>query len=57
MVNDIAILTLETPAKISGAVNVICLPDYVNSFVNRQVTVAGWGSKGEGKRYVRQMIC
>jgi len=55
LVNDIAILTLETPAKISGAVNVICLPDYVNSFVNRQVTVAGWGSKGEGKSQPKEL--
>ena len=45
-VNDIAILTLETLARISNSVKPNCLPtddrSYSN-FVNQKVTVNGWG--------------
>ena len=48
LVNDIAILTLETPARMSNSVKTICLPTISNSYVNRRVTVTGWGNLKEG---------
>jgi secreted trypsin-like serine protease len=47
LVNDIAILTLNTPAKISNSIKTVCLP-LVDAAENERVTVAGWGSTSEG---------
>ena len=32
LVNDIAILTLETPARMSNSIQTVCLPTYQDSF-------------------------
>jgi len=48
LVNDIAILTLETPATISNTIKTVCLPSVDYNYVNKQVTVAGWGALSEG---------
>jgi len=55
LANDIAILTLETPARIGGTINTVCLPDNDYSYYNQIATVAGWGSKGEGKGQPSQL--
>merc|ERR1712062_662282 len=48
--NDIGIITLETPARISNSVRPICLVSsgmrHV-SFANQKVTVTGWGALNE----------
>jgi len=48
LVNDIAILTLETPAQMSRTIGTVCLPSFDNDFLNQKVTVAGWGALAEG---------
>ena len=48
LVNDIAILTLETPARMSNSVKTVCLPTVSSTYVNRRVTVSGWGALSEG---------
>lgn len=48
LINDIAILTLDTPARIGGNIDTICLPTVDYSYENYQVTVAGWGATSEG---------
>merc|ERR1711899_254594 len=48
LVNDIAILTLETPARISDTIQTICLPNYDATHVGEKLTVAGWGTLSEG---------
>lgn len=46
--NDIAILTLETPARMSKSVKPICLPNRrYSTFANQRVTVTGWGALNE----------
>jgi len=50
LVNDIAILTLETPARMSNTIKTVCLPTYDSTFTNQQVTVSGWGALSEGGR-------
>jgi len=42
--NDIAILTLETPARISSTIKPICLPSFHDSYEGQLATVAAWGS-------------
>ena len=48
LVNDIAILTLETPARMSNSIRTVCLPTVSSTYVNRRVTVSGWGALAEG---------
>jgi len=56
LVNDIAILTLETPANVkSNTIDPVCLPAMRGTFENEMVTVAGWGSKGEGKGQPKEL--
>ena len=50
LVNDIAILTLETPATMSNTIKTVCLPTFDSTFTNQQVTVSGWGALNEGGR-------
>ena len=46
--NDIAIMTLETPARMSKSVKPICLPNRrYSTFANQRVTVTGWGALNE----------
>jgi len=47
LVNDIAILTLETPARISSTIKSVCLPSFHNNYDGQLVTVAGWGALSE----------
>ena len=47
MANDIAILTLETPARISSTVKPVCLPTFHDSYEGQSVTVTGWGILSE----------
>merc|ERR1711935_144816 len=48
LVNDIAILTLETAAKISRTIKTVCLPSVDISHEREYVTVACWGATSEG---------
>jgi len=48
LVNDIAILTLETPAVMSRTIKTVCLPSVDISHEGEYVTVAGWGALSEG---------
>jgi len=48
LVNDIAILTLETPARMTNIIQTVCLPNYHVSHLGEKVTVAGWGALAEG---------
>ena len=47
LVNDIAILTLETPARISSTIRSVCLPSFHDNYDGQLVTVAGWGALSE----------
>jgi len=47
LVNDIAILTLETPASISSTIRSVCLPSFHDNYDGQLVTVAGWGALSE----------
>ena len=47
LVNDIAILTLETPARISNTIKPVCLPSFHDNYEGQLVTVAGWGALSE----------
>ena len=47
LANDIAILTLETPARISSTVKPVCLPSFHDSYEGQLVTVTGWGTLSE----------
>jgi len=47
LVNDIAILTLETPARISSTIKSVCLPSFHDNYDGQLVTVAGWGALSE----------
>ncbi|KAI9553936.1 hypothetical protein GHT06_019207 [Daphnia sinensis] len=48
--SDIAILTLETPVEYSETISPVCLPsaDSDDKYVDRDVTIIGWGSPIEG---------
>lgn len=48
LVNDIAILTLETPASISSTIKTVCLPTVDYDYTGERVTVSGWGALSEG---------
>ena len=48
--NDIAILTLKTPVRMSNSVKAICLPTSSSSYVNERVTATGWGLLEESGR-------
>lgn len=41
--NDIALLVLKTPAKLSVVVNPVCLPPQNYKFQNHKCTASGWG--------------
>ena len=47
LVNDIAILTLKTPVRISSTIKPVCLPTFHDSYEGQLVTVAGWGDLSE----------
>jgi len=48
LINDIAILTLESPATIGAKISPICLPTVDYDYLAQTVTVAGWGALSEG---------
>ena len=48
--NDIAILTLKTPVRMSNSIKTICLPTSSSSYVNERVTATGWGLLDERGR-------
>jgi len=48
LVNDIAILTLETPARISSTIQPVCMPTLDITHEGELVTVSGWGALSEG---------
>ncbi|XP_011210742.1 trypsin-1 [Bactrocera dorsalis] len=48
IVNDIAILKLDSPIPFSSSMRPVCLPDINHNFDNRDAIVAGWGLVKEG---------
>merc|ERR1719251_829946 len=46
--NDVAILTMEDDVQFNNNIQPICLARGSNSYVDRKVTVAGWGTLSEG---------
>ncbi|XP_066964322.1 trypsin-1-like [Macrobrachium rosenbergii] len=55
MNNDIAILSLASPAILNNRVKPICLPDANKDFSNVKATVTGWGNTQEGGGYTSQL--
>ena len=46
--NDVAILTMEDSVRFTTNIQPICLARGSNSYVDRRVTVSGWGTLSEG---------
>merc|ERR1712012_1341787 len=46
--NDVAILTMEDDVQFTTNIQPICLARGSNSYVDRRVTVSGWGTLSEG---------
>ncbi|EDV99246.1 transmembrane protease serine 9 [Drosophila grimshawi] len=48
IVNDVALLRLESPVPLTGNMRPVCLPDVNHNFDGKTATVAGWGLVKEG---------
>ncbi|XP_017472795.1 PREDICTED: trypsin-1-like [Rhagoletis zephyria] len=48
IINDIALLKLDTPIAFSATIRPVCLPDINQNFDNKDAIVAGWGLVQQG---------
>uniref|UniRef100_A0A0A1WFI2 Transmembrane protease serine 6 n=1 Tax=Zeugodacus cucurbitae TaxID=28588 RepID=A0A0A1WFI2_ZEUCU len=48
IINDIAILKLDSPVQFTSSVRPVCLPNINHNFDNKDAIVAGWGLVKEG---------
>ncbi|OQR67815.1 plasma kallikrein-like [Tropilaelaps mercedesae] len=58
LMNDIALITLEKPLKMTDAVNSVCLPPPAPTLMRPGtiITVSGWGTTREGGRSSRSLM-
>ncbi|OQR67816.1 plasma kallikrein-like [Tropilaelaps mercedesae] len=59
LMNDIAVITLEKPLKMTDAVNPVCLPPPAPAALmqpNSIITVSGWGTTREGGRSSKNLM-
>ena len=56
LLNDIALLFLEKPFKLTEAIQPVCLPEQDQSFDFKSCIVSGWGKDLYGKEGIYQVI-